>query len=381
MIRTSLLLLLILSFKTEAQTSVLNIADSLYAYGNYSKAIEQYKTLENQSEVFDKIARAYTAIGNYDEALKYYKIKVEATPKNMLLKYEYAKLLSKTKKYETAAHVFNNLVSMDNKNPNYHYELGLVLEQLKDSTAIHSFLSAYDLDQTYQKAIYKVAKYYLKKRKHQFVNKYIDKGLETYANNVKLIGLKAQNYYWQQYYRKAVIWFEKLIELGESSEFIHEKLSVCYYKIYEFEKAIEQRKLVLKYNKNDVASLYVIGTYYYELNDFINAEKYIKQFLASKDLPLDAEYSKLANILNRQKKYSESIEILKKAIKENPDNKGTHFFLLVTKDAYYADLDTKLEMYNKFKKKYPSGFHTEYIDRRISELREEKFMKDGVKSN
>ncbi len=381
MIRIFLLILLIISFKTEAQTSVLNSADSLYAHGNYSKAIDRYKSLEDQSEVFDKIAKAYFAIGNYDAALKNYKSSLEAKPKNALLKYEYAKLLTKTKKYKTAISVFDDLVYIDNKNPNYHYERGLVLEQLKDSTAINSFLSAYDLDQTHQKAIYRVAKYYLKKRKHELVNEYIDRGFETYKNNVKLISLKAQNYYWQKYYRKAVIWFEKLIELGESSEFIHEKLSLCYYKNYDFEKAIEQRKQVLKYNKNDMASLYAIGMCYFELNDFINAEKYMKQFLTLKDVPLDEEYSKLANALNRQKKYSESIEMLKKAIKENPNNTQIHFFLLITKDAYYADIETKLEMYKNFKKKYPAGSYVEYIDGRISELKKEKFVKDGIKDD
>ncbi|MDO5979657.1 tetratricopeptide repeat protein [Flavivirga spongiicola] len=380
MIRITLLLLLI-SFKIEAQISVLHMADSLYAHGHYTKAIEYYKAYKNQSEASDKIAKAYIAIGNYEEALKNYKTSIDVHPKDALLKYEYAKLLSKTKKYRAATNVFNDLVYVDNKNPNYHYELGLVLEQLKDSTAMNHFRATYNLDQTHQKAIYKIAKYYLQKRKHPLVNKYVDKGLKVYEGNVKLISLKAQNYYWQQYYRKAAIWFEKLIELGESSEFIHEKLSSCYYKHYEFKKTIEQLKLVLKYNKNDVTSIYVIGACYYELDDFVNAEKYIKQFLALKDLPLDAEYSKLARALNRQKKYSESIETLKKAIKENPDNTGTHFFLLITKDAYYADLDAKLVMYNNFKKKFPSGFHIEYIDRRISELKKEKFMKDGLKGH
>ena len=381
-IRISLLLLLLLtSFKTKAQASVLNIADSLYANGHDTKAIENYKAYKNQPEVYDKIAKAYIAIGNYDEALNNYEAGILETPNDALIKYNYAKLLSKTKKYEKASKVFNDLIYVDYKNPNYHYELGLVLEKLKDSTAMNRFRSAFNLDQTHQKAIYKIAKHYLQKRKYQLVTKYVDKGLETYANNVELISLKAQNYYWQQYYKKAAIWFEKLIELGESSEFIHEKLSLCYYNNYEFEEAIEQRKLVLKYNQNDATSLYVIGTYYYELNDFVNAEKYIKQFLNLKDLPLDTEYSKLATTLNRQKKYSESIEILKKAIKESPDNIGTHFLLLITKDAYYADLDTKIGMYNDFKKKFPSRFYIEYIDRRISELKQEKFMKEGTKAN
>ena len=88
MIRLSLLFLFI-AFKTEAQTSVLNMADSLYAYGNYSKAIAQYKTYKNQPEVYYKMAKSYIAIGNYDNALMNYEKGVETNPNNTLLKYDY----------------------------------------------------------------------------------------------------------------------------------------------------------------------------------------------------------------------------------------------------------------------------------------------------
>ena len=133
-----------------------------------------------------------------------------------------SKFLTKTKKYDEASTLFDQLIYTDYKNPNYHYEQGIVLEKLKDSTAINRYRSAYDLDQTHQKAIFKIAKYYLIKREHNLSHKYIDKGLESYANNIELISLKAQNYYYQHYYTKAIPWFKKLLELGEDSEFIHE---------------------------------------------------------------------------------------------------------------------------------------------------------------
>lgn len=375
-------MLLFALFKAEAQTSVLNRADSLYVNGNYTKAIAQYKLYEKQQDVFGKMAKAYVAIGNYDEALKNYKRGVEANPEDALLKFEYARLLSKTKKYQEATSVFNDLIAVDDKNPNYHYELGLVLERLKDSTATHSFQTAYQLDETHQKAIFKLAKQALKKRKHDYVETLLDKGLSFYENNVELISLKAQNFYWLQYYRKAHIWFEKLIALGESSEFIHEKLSLCYGYIYDYENAIAQRKMVLKYNPNDANSMYLIGTYYYELNDFVNAEKFIKQALKIKDAPLDAEYSKLATVLNRQDKHDEAIANLKIAIKENPENIATHFRMLLTKDAYYADFDSRIKIFEDFQKKFPAkSFYSEYVKKRISELKEEKFLKAGLKDN
>jgi tetratricopeptide (TPR) repeat protein len=78
--------------KNKAQNSVLNQADSLYSTGNFSKAIEIYKTYNSQNEVYEKVAKAYMAIGNYGEALKYYKASVEVRPDDVLLKYDYAKL-------------------------------------------------------------------------------------------------------------------------------------------------------------------------------------------------------------------------------------------------------------------------------------------------
>lgn len=354
----SIILLLIL-FKTEAQTSVLNMADSLYVNGNYSKAIEQYKVYENQSEVFDKIAKAYIAIGNYDEALKNYEASIEANPEDALLKFEYARLLSKTKKYEAAVKVFNNLVYIDDKNPNYHYELGLVLEKLKDTLAINQYRFAYELDETHQKAIYKIAKYYLQKRKLELI----------------LISLKAQNYYWRQNYREAIKWFEKLIELGESSEFIYEKISLSYAQNYDYEKAIENRLKALKFNSKDPTTMYVIGTYYERLADYEKAEEYISNALKLLDKPLDAEYAKLATVLNHQKKYPEAITALKKAIKESPESEFSHLRLAITLETYYADYDAKLKALEDFKKKFPDSRMHEFVDDRISKIKKEKFLK------
>ena len=104
-----ILISLFLIFKTEAQSSVLNRADSLYINGNYSKAITAYKTYDNQDNVYTKIAKAYVAIGNYDLALFNYEAGIKANPDDALSKYEYAKLLSKTKKFENAADIFNEL--------------------------------------------------------------------------------------------------------------------------------------------------------------------------------------------------------------------------------------------------------------------------------
>ena len=302
MYRYLLIIISIIVLKAEAQSSALQLGDSLYINGNYSKAIEAYKQSEKQSKVYDKIAKTFMALGNYDEALLYYEKSIQSNPDNALVKYEYAKLLSKTKKYEDASTVFYKLIDIDYKNPNYHYELGLVLEHLKDSTAQNRFYSAFQLDRTHQKAIFRIARFHLKKRHFKITNKYINIGLSTYENNKQLISLKAQNYYLHEDYENAVIWFEKLLALHESTQFIHEKLSFSYVRIYDYKKALEQGELALKLDPKNAANLYMLGLIYERMQDYANAEKYILESLAIQDIPLDTEYAKLATIYNRQKK-------------------------------------------------------------------------------
>lgn len=376
MIKYTLSILILLTiFKTEAQTSVLKIADSLYAHGNYSKAIAQYKAHSHPPEVYHNIAKSYIAIGNYDEALINYEKAVETNQDNTLLKYDFGKFLYRTKHYKKAAELFNKLVYIDYKNPNFQYELGLALEKLKDSTAQNRFFNAFQLDTTHQKAIYKIARFHLKKGHNRQVDYYVNMGLKSFKNNKELISLKAQNHYVKKRYEDAVIWFEKLLELGESSEFIHEKLSLCYDQMYDYEKAIEQRQHVLKFNPLDATAIYVIGTLYEKLNNFKKAEEYISKALLLLDQPLDAEYMKLGTVLNQQKKYKEAIAALKTSLKENPDNPSTQFFLVRTKDAYYEDLDAKIKLYEDFKKYHPKNPFIKFAQFRLDELKEEKFLK------
>ncbi len=358
----------------EAQSSALDLANDLFAKGNYTKAIEAYKTVDNITEVYDKIARSYSAIGNYGLAIEFYKKSIDAHPDNAILKYDYAKLLLNTKQYNEASKLFEELIYSDYKNPNYHYQKGIVLEKLKDSTAINRFLAAYDLDNTHQNAIIKIARYYLIKRNHNASHRLIDKGLESYPSNTKLISLKAQNYYYQDYISETITWFKKLLDMGESSEFIHEKLSIVYGKNSDYEDAIYHRKKVLQYNPLDATSMYVIGTYYERLNDFKNAEEYMSKALKIMDTPLNKEYVSLAKVLNRQGKHEEAIATFKKALKEDPSDTFTKYLILRTKDEYYADREAIVTLYEDFIKSTEEPMLKRLANYRLKELKEEIFL-------
>ncbi|TDU43111.1 tetratricopeptide repeat protein [Gelidibacter sediminis] len=370
-----LLIVALLTWSIQAQDASLKRADSLYAHGNYAQAITVFKSFEQQEQVYEKLAKAYMALGNYDEALNNYERASQAFPEDALLKYDYAKLLARSKKIKAAETLLNELVSQDAKNPNYHYELGLLLEQQGDSTAMSRFQSAFLLDPTHQKAIYKIAKQFLVKRNHEASLKYINIGLESYENNTELINLKALNYYWKQDYKTASQGFEKLLELGENSQFIHEKLSFCYAEQMAYVKAIVHAKRAVNFDPKNATNLYILGQLYEKINDFASAEEWLTKALDIMDQPLNVEYTKLATVLNQQKKYKEGIAALQIAVKENPKDERAQFFLARTKDEYYADADSKIKAYEVFKEKFPKSMFVYFADRRLRELKEEKFMK------
>ena len=358
-----------------AQTATLHLADSLYMRGNYTKAIEVYKSYEDQDEVYNKMAKAYIALGNYDKALINYENSLKDNPKDALTLFDYAKLLTRVKKHKEALEVFYKLIDIDYRNPNYHYESGLVLQKLGDSTDQNRFKTAFDLDSTHQKAIFQIAKHHLTKRHHQVVDRYIDIGLSSYTNNKELISLKAQNFYWKKDYENAAIWFEKLLVLNESSQFIHERLRNCYMLEYEFEKAIEHGKIVLEFDSQNTENLFIQGELHQRIEDFKNAEKYMLQSLILQDIALDEEYIKLAGVYSRQKKYKESIDAYKKAIDENPKNERAHFLSIYVKDQYYEDIDARIKLFENFNNRFPKSKFKTLVNHKIDELKKEKFMK------
>lgn len=374
MSRYIVLFFIITFIKTEAQTSVLMLADSLYANGYYSKAIAQYEVYNKPSEVYEKIAKASIAIGNYNQALLNYQESIKAHPNNTLLKYEYAKLLSRTNNLQSAASQFNKLIIIDSLNPNNHFEYGLILEKQNDSTAVEEFINTFLLDSLHQKAIYKVAKYKLQKREFDEVEKLVNTGLKSNQFNVELINIKAQNYFWKQDYHKAIVWFEKLVALGESSQFIHEKLSLCFAKTYRLPEAIKHGLLALKFEPNNTNNLFVLGRLYEKNKEFDKAESYYTKALEMEDAPLDAQYTQLGRVLNYQKKYAEAIQVLNKARQENPKNDTAAFYLLQSKNAYYEDFDTKINLYQKFIKEFPDSVLKTVAAAQLSQLKQEKFM-------
>ncbi len=369
------LLLLLTAIKAEAQTSALANADSLFAVGNYFEAIEELEKFGDKSEaILLRLAQAQTVNGNMAAALTNYNSVLESNPERVLTAVEYAKLLSSTGKLKEADSIFKQLVKQYPMNANFHYQLGLVREQQKDSTAMTHYSITILLQKDHQKALAKVAKRALVSGELIKAEKLSKQGLETNPSNRTLLSILAQAYYFQKAYQPAIDEFEKLVAMGEGSEFIHTRIGTSYFHLNNYDLAILNFNAALDYEDENHATHYSLGKLHALKGDYKNSEKHLLLAILLKDQAMDEEYTSLGLTYKFSEQPKKALEYFIRALEENPDNERALFERAIAADSYYKDLKTRLKFYEEYLAKYEiSGdSHLRRLaQRRVKHIREE----------
>lgn len=400
MSRFYLFIFLLIASQAEAQeVSALAVADSLYAVGNYSAAIENYERIPSKEEsVYLKLARAHQAKGTLDDALINY-VKAASSTDEVIAMNEYGKLLITKGKFKEADSVYTKLISVYKTNPEFYYQRGRANENMprdiklnvSDSTVdntpiLFSYLKDYQkavaLDSTHQKALSELATFYLKRKDFRMVEKLAFKALESYPTNVEIIGTLAQSYYYKGWNEETITWFEKLLELGQSTQFIHEELGNAYFKNRMYEKSIEQYLEALDFSPEDWYLHSILNKLYNYTEEVDKAEMHGLAALEFKDLPLSDEQYTLARTYELKKDWKNAMKYVNFSLKENPKNKNAEYTKVIVADNYYEDRRAVLKLYEDFIKKYSDSEYAKYdpvlrlARERSDKLTREIFMAD-----
>ncbi|MBC9798441.1 tetratricopeptide repeat protein [Sinomicrobium weinanense] len=371
---------LIVMLRAGAQSPALHTADSLYALGNYTMAINAYAEHPSANSSL-QIARAYNAIGNYGKAILQYENLLGEASDMLLAQNELGKLYLKTKKFQKAKTTFITLTEKDSLNPDNYYQLGRSIQGTGDAhMALTAFKHAFALDNHHLKSIYQIGKYHLKHREKDSVLKYVDKGLDFYPDAVELINLKALAFFNYGNHNEAVPEFERLVELGEEKAYIYERLGDCYIRQIEYEKAIEAYGTALDLNGIDPnpKTLLAMSKAYLKLKDYELATKYARTAIEVQKVTFENEYETLANIALQQKDVKTGLDYLQKAYAQAPDNAHLYYRICLTADNYYADPELKLKYYQRFTEKFGNSdrgaYYNNYAKKRISAIKKEMHM-------
>ncbi|GAB2760355.1 tetratricopeptide repeat protein [Salinimicrobium soli] len=372
------ILLFLVVTKAGAQTSALAIADSLYAVGNYSEAIEELRSVDNRSEAAKlRLAKSYEALGQFSEALKQYRQVLQKYPERVLTAIDYAETLKKTGKLKQADSIFEALSNQFPQNANFQYQRGLIKEQQQDSTALGYFLNTIKLDEGHRIANYKVAKDLLAERKFAQARLLSLKALSFNPNDAPLTSILAQAYYHQDMFAEAIEQYEKLISLGEESKFIHTKLGYAYFQSQDLKKAIEHYTAALTYNKNDADLHYRLGQLYARAGEYKNSEGHLLTAILLMDRPLDDEYFSLGLTYKLQEQPKSALKYFNRAIEEDPDNELAWYERAIAADNFFKDFGTRQQYYKDYLERYEKSGNDGLVllaRRRLSDLIKEQHL-------
>lgn len=352
--------------------------DSLYTLGEFSKAILVFQELSEGDERELRIARTYDAMGNTSKALESYERAISLNPEHILAQYLYGKLLNRSGRLQKADSLFTVLATAAPENPNVHYYLGLVREKRKDTSYIASYSRAYEIDSNHINSVYKLARHFFDKRKFGKARIYTEAGLSKDPNSVRFLTLKAFRHYLSKDYHKAIGAYEKLIDLGQSTAQLHEKLGISFTKTNQFEKAMEQFKILINtYDDQNPKWHFLAGQTFFKLKDFENSVKHIELSIAFQEIPLENEYFELATAFRAQKQYSKEFKALQQAVKENPKSQKALYFLATSAERNFEDKKKALSYYEAYLDKFPEdGIFTEHARTRIKDLKTKLHFSD-----
>ncbi|SDS20945.1 Tetratricopeptide repeat-containing protein [Gramella sp. MAR_2010_147] len=358
-----------------SQEETIKTADSLSAVGEKTAAIELLKSLQPKSEtVYLKLARIQQANGQNEEALQNYKMVMKKNPEKILTSIDYGELLLETGKLDMADSLFSDLSEKYPENAGFIYRIGLAKEKKKDSTAMRYFFKTTIWDSTHQGALYKTAKYYLKNGKSYNAIVSARSGLKVRPDNVSLLSILGQAYSASLQFEKAIAPYEKLVALGEGSEFILGKLAKAYRVNSQPEKAIETYKMMLDINDMNSAVHSNLGALYLKTNEVEKAQQHFTMALLIKKQAVDREYLNIGLTFKRMEDFKSAFENFESALKENPENERALLERAIAADAYFEDQEAVLNLYETYIKKYGESGRNDMISvakYRISELKSE----------
>lgn len=356
-----------------AQSTVLSVGDSLYALGNYTKAMNAYAGVGTDHSGL-QIARAYKAIGNHTKAMAEYSALLERAPKLEIARFELGKLSLRNKHYDAARGLFDTLIANDGTNPEYHYYLGRTLESISLLEGANAeFRKAVALDSTHIRSLYALAKYFTSRGEKDSVLHYADQGLHFFADDVSMINLKATAYYNNGEYSKAIPFFGRLLELGERQAFVYRNLAFCHFRALDYGKAISNYRLLMRFPEYRVTAHSGLGEVFLQEKQLDSAEYHIKRSIAEQRVAFDREYADLGRIARLRGDTKGALDHYTKAWDENRENYLNYYQICLLADEYYKDPKLRLEYYEKLFEFYAQipDFIGERAKKRISELRAE----------
>ena len=364
--RVFLIILGVLVFKAEGQTPSA-LADSLYAAGTYSEALQMYQEIP---DTWKQQAAIYEHWGDLSKAISLYEEQLRKQPETPTVPFALATLYFREGNKLAADSLLRELSVKDPMQATYHYQRGLVWEGENDSLSQQLFLQTLQLEPRHQNARYKRARYTLTKRDFDTASRYISEALKQNPNSLRFLNLRALHAFYTEAFHQAIEDYERLVSAGKSNESLHDHLAISYRATLQYEKSLTQYKILINQFNDKIPEWHAgVAATYSGLKEYDKAERHYKIAILLKRPSVEEEYMQLALLYGAQKRYKKQYEALQQVVVENPESQRGWYMLATAVENQQSDASKAIPHYERYLAKFgENGLYSAYAKQRIKDI-------------
>jgi len=222
-------------------------------------------------------------------------------------------------RYNDALKAFQKTVKLDQNNPEYLNNLGIIFEKQQNwYCAIKAYKNALNLRPNFVEAIYNIANVFKAQKKFEISITYYNKALRLKPNYIRAYNNLGTIFLEQGKVDKALNIFQKALAINYNHPTIFNNIGNALQKKGRIKDSIESYKQAIKLNPNFFQSYNNLGNSLKQQGDIFEAiEMYNKAILIEPSY-VDA-YNNLGICLQEQGLVDESIKVYQTALNLNPN--------------------------------------------------------------
>lgn len=365
----------------------------LYQYTKSLPYLQKASRLNSSNiEILFALAENFYLLGNSGLAVFTYKDLLDKDPNNFRALIELAKIRIENENYGNAGEIYSKLISNDSTNAFLFSQLAFCKFKVgKVDSAINLYKESLKFNPWDAKNYLQIAKIFFMNEQYDSSFTYVKRGLDINQTNLQLNKLGGEVLFKMKKYRSAINQFKMLIELGDSTYSIYQKLGFSQYFVTQStidsthldsllnETINSLSKSFNKYNEDPLTTLY-LGLAYKDKDDYQTAVAYFERTLEIiyPDYIADV-YTHLGVSFEMEGNLKEAVKSYKKALEFNPEKQNVIFQLASLYDRAYADRSVPLMYFEKFMHNAdnPDSNLINYAVKRIEDLKEEVHFRNG----
>ena len=262
---------------------------------------QKIKENPNDYKLIEEYAIALSDMGENEEAYKNFMYLKNVMPENPIVYYNLGIILEKLKDFDTATQTYELALTFDENNLDIMFNLAnLYVKQNRLDEAEELFLAIIEEDSEDENVLFYLGQIYSKKKEHDKAIEYLQKALVINPNDVIAKFYLAYEYKEISQVDLSIKTYEEVIKLSNDYSWAYYNLATIYLEQEDEEKALFYLDRTININPKDILAIKLASKIFVKHKKYIGAEKLLKK--AVQEMPLEADLTYLLSQVYKELK-------------------------------------------------------------------------------